>query len=669
MQLPALQIPNIVGTIGQAEQVRALRQAAADTERFNTTLGEVAPVLALGQGPEYSSALARLMGAGPRGATMALPLMQREQENREFREWMGQGAAPAVSAGATPAVARPGAAVAGIRTGAAIPVPAELDDADILARTLLGEAANQGEEGMRAVAHVVANRMRQTGRGVRDVVLAPSQFEPWGTRREELLRINPNDPRYIVARNIALSALQGQSQDPTRGATHFLNPDLQRQLGRQQPAWAPEGQGQRIGAHVFYRPGGGVVTGQGGDVVQASAGGAPGAGGGIDPATLRRIEMGLASPNPRIQQAARAQLQMLHLRQQNNPETYREETREIGGRQVRGQVNSRTGQFTPYAGQSGAEPSGPFGGTGMEAQANNIVLRLAEKIRSGTATPDEQALYQRAYTHLAEGSVQFVIDPTDPTGQRQVAVRVPRNMGDLPAPGGGGGGATVPTQAGQGGLVAPAAATAPADAAAMPAAPGSIAGLERMTPPPTGFQRRPDGGVEPIPGGPQDPTRQPLSEAQGRSNMFGNAMRQADATLGRLQIPSGPIIAGWRNAPEIAINPLLSANDQQYFNAVRLFAAGILRKETGAAFTAQELLDVQSRFFPMPGDSQQVLAQKAAARRQAIASMQAEMPGGQFRGAVEVPGPGGVGTAEPPPRQAPATRVIDYDTQGRRISR
>ena len=128
-------------------------------------------------------------------------------------------------------------------------------------------------------------------------------------------------------------------------------------------------------------------------------------------------------------------------------------------------------------------------------------------------------------------------------------------------------------------------------------------------------------------------------------------MRQAESILGQIPIPSGAAIAAWRNAPEIAINPLLSSNDQQYFNAVRLFAAGILRKETGAAFTAQELLDVQSRFFPMPGDSPQVLAQKAAARQQAVASMQAEIPGG-FRGAVQSPGPGGTGTAEPPPRSS-----------------
>lgn len=172
--------------------------------------------------------------------------------------------------------------------------------------------------------------------------------------------------------------------------------------------------------------------------------------------------------------------------------------------------------------------------------------------------------------------------------------------------------------------------------------------------------------MEPIPGGPQDHTRTPLTEAQGRSNMFGNAMQQAEGILGSVSVPNGAAIAAWRSAPEILVNPALSANDQQYFNALRLFAAGVLRKETGAAFTSQELLDVQSRFFPMPGDSPQVLAQKARARQQTIASMQAEIPGG-FRGSLpQSPGPGGVGTAEPPARESGRTR-LRFDAQGNQI--
>ena len=112
--------------------------------------------------------------------------------------------------------------------------------------------------------------------------------------------------------------------------------------------------------------------------------------------------------------------------------------------------------------------------------------------------------------------------------------------------------------------------------------------------------------------------------------------------------PSPAVIAAWRNLPEGALNLGLSSDNQRYFNALRQFAAGVLRKETGAAFTPSELLDVQSRFFTMPGDSSVVQAQKARAREQAISAMKAEIPGG-FRGQIPSPPPKpGLPGAQPP---------------------
>ncbi len=93
-----------------------------------------------------------------------------------------------------------------------------------------------------------------------------------------------------------------------------------------------------------------------------------------------------------------------------------------------------------------------------------------------------------------------------------------------------------------------------------------------------------------------------------------------------------------------------------YFNAARLFAAGVLRKETGAAMTPSEVLDVAERFFPTPFDRPQVIEQKARARQQIISSIAAELPGGQLRGELpSTTGPGGRGEASPPPR--PTSRM------------
>jgi len=135
------------------------------------------------------------------------------------------------------------------------------------------------------------------------------------------------------------------------------------------------------------------------------------------------------------------------------------------------------------------------------------------------------------------------------------------------------------------------------------------------------------------------PTRDaPLNETQSRSNLFGLAMNEGHRILQEVEVPSTAAQLLWRNAPEGAVNLGLSENDQRYFNAVRQFAAGVLRKETGAAFTAQELLDVQSRFFPMPGDTIATRQQKARARQQAIEAMRVEVPGG-FRGQLPAPAP------------------------------
>ena len=163
----------------------------------------------------------------------------------------------------------------------------------------------------------------------------------------------------------------------------------------------------------------------------------------------------------------------------------------------------------------------------------------------------------------------------------------------------------------------------------------------------------PPSTTTPVPGGTVTQTGAgrltPLTEAQSKANLFGLAMTEGNRILTELKVPPSPaVIAAWRNLPEGALNLGLSSDNQRYFNALRQFAAGVLRKETGAAFTPSELLDVQSRFFTMPGDSSVVQAQKARAREQAISAMTAEIPGG-FRGQIPPPPPKpGLSNAQPP---------------------
>src|SRR5262245_18577552 len=127
---------------------------------------------------------------------------------------------------------------------------------DYLIRTIVFEAFGETEIGKAAVAYVILNRKRNGSWGdrIRDVVTYPRQFEPWMTRKDEIEKLSPNDPRYLDAAKIADGVLAGLIPDPTAGATHFLNPVVVRQRRNGSlPSWA-EGDGQPIGRHVFYSP-------------------------------------------------------------------------------------------------------------------------------------------------------------------------------------------------------------------------------------------------------------------------------------------------------------------------------------------------------------------------------------------------------------------------------
>jgi spore germination cell wall hydrolase CwlJ-like protein len=130
------------------------------------------------------------------------------------------------------------------------------EERDYIIRTLVFEAPDEPDEGKAAVVHVILNRMRSQrwGDNIKDVVLQRWQFEPWMTRRKEMERLSPTDPRYRDAARIADAVLAGQLPDPTEGATHFLNPSVVRKRrGGSLPSWA-RGEGQEIGRHTFYAP-------------------------------------------------------------------------------------------------------------------------------------------------------------------------------------------------------------------------------------------------------------------------------------------------------------------------------------------------------------------------------------------------------------------------------
>ena len=134
-------------------------------------------------------------------------------------------------------------------------------DTETVAKTIYGEARSEGVEGMRAVAHVIANRVAQPrwwGKGWRGVCLKPKQFSCWNEgdpNRDRLLYISRHDRGYNEAYTIAVSVMGGfDTDDPTGGADHYHNNSVA-------PSWSDDAKRTAvIGRHIFYKLENGIAV-------------------------------------------------------------------------------------------------------------------------------------------------------------------------------------------------------------------------------------------------------------------------------------------------------------------------------------------------------------------------------------------------------------------------
>lgn len=144
-------------------------------------------------------------------------------------------------------------------SAAPAPPPILVDDEEVrlLAATAWAEARSEGEDGMRAVAHVIVNRMgARFGADLKSVVLAPWQFSAWNEgdpnrplaeTPERYATGGANLETWLTAQRVAREVLAGQSTDPTEGALFYHTRAIR-------PWWSRYGEGRiEIGAHVFYR--------------------------------------------------------------------------------------------------------------------------------------------------------------------------------------------------------------------------------------------------------------------------------------------------------------------------------------------------------------------------------------------------------------------------------
>ena len=133
-----------------------------------------------------------------------------------------------------------------------IPVQHTAYDKEILIKTVLGEAAGEGEQGMAAVAHVVVNRSedKRWGGSLSKVALEDKQFSAWnkGEGGNNPDKWKPGTEAWRRAEGVVDAVLAGRHVDPTNGAVNYYAP--KGMDGGIAPAWS-SGKGIKIGNHLY----------------------------------------------------------------------------------------------------------------------------------------------------------------------------------------------------------------------------------------------------------------------------------------------------------------------------------------------------------------------------------------------------------------------------------
>lgn len=115
----------------------------------------------------------------------------------------------------------------------------------------------------------------------------------------------------------------------------------------------------------------------------------------------------------------------------------------------------------------------------------------------------------------------------------------------------------------------------------------------------------------------------PLTEVQGNATAFGMRMKAADEIFSGLEssgFDPGTLPNTYLPANKIG-NYLADPKAQQAYQSKLNFMTASLRKESGAAISASEFESEDKKYFPQPGDSAQVRAQKAQMRELAMQAM------------------------------------------------
>lgn len=170
----------------------------------------------------------------------------------------------------------------------------------------------------------------------------------------------------------------------------------------------------------------------------------------------------------------------------------------------------------------------------------------------------------------------------------------------------------------------------------------------------------------------------PLTEFQGKAALFGSRAAAASDLIDKVgagEAGAAKTLQYWQDVPLAgrAANVMASPQAQSLAQAQRDFVNAVMRLESGATISPSEFANASQQYFPQPGDSPQVIAQKKNNREMAIEGLSklAGPSGSEFvktqRSAAQQPG--GLTGAIPHPQDTVAVQWAKANPSDPRAAR
>lgn len=124
----------------------------------------------------------------------------------------------------------------------------------------------------------------------------------------------------------------------------------------------------------------------------------------------------------------------------------------------------------------------------------------------------------------------------------------------------------------------------------------------------------------------QGQNMKPLTEGQSKDTVFATRAEGALPLIDKFGDALTSLPETMAGGVPVVGNYAKSKEFQQAEQAGKEFLQAVLRKDTGAAITAEETSEYGSVYLPRPGDSPELLAQKKVSRQRALDAIKAGMP-------------------------------------------